>query len=256
MATSRPSLRRGLQGAWDLAFSWIAKEPGTHHVDMPATILLAMLTVSIFWGWYREAGIFSLAWGGLLRIGEATALLRSDLVLPVDMLHAQCHILVRIEEPKTRLRAARHQAAKNLVQLISLVFEDLPRSSRLWPQSTQTLRRRFDLILERLGISTSRLGRRPLDLGSFRPGGATFLLQQTEDSELVRRRGRWASPKVMEIYIQEVMACLFFPELPFDTRQKVMQLAQSFAPLLEKVSLWKLQGIPRSSWPAMLAATG
>ena len=151
MATSRPSLRRGLQGAWDLAFSWIAKEPGTHHVDMPTTILLAMLTVSIFWGWYREAGIFSLAWGGLLRIGEATALLRSDLVLPVDMLHAQCHILVRIEEPKTRLRAARHQAAKNLVQLISLVLEDLPRSSRLWPQSTQTLRRRFDLILERLG---------------------------------------------------------------------------------------------------------
>ena len=123
-----------------LAFSWIAKEHGTHHVAMPATILLAMLTVSIFLGWYREAGIFSLAWGGLLRIGEATALLRADLVLPVDMFHAQCHILVRIEEPKTRLRAARPQAAKieqiDLGQLISPVFEDLPRSSRLWPQST------------------------------------------------------------------------------------------------------------------------
>ena len=201
-----------------------------------------------------------MCWGALLRIGEATSAHRKDLVLPSDVLHAQSFALIRIEEPKTRMRAARHQAGKlersDLVQLVSLAFEDLPRASRLWPHATQTLRRRFDLILERLGFSACREGQRPLDLGSFRPGGATFLLQQTEDSELVRRGGRWASAKVMEIYIQEVMACLFFPELPLATRQVVMALAQRFYPLLQQVTRWKSQGIPQTSWHAMLAATG
>ena len=28
----RPSLRRVLQGAWDLAFTWLREEPPTHHV--------------------------------------------------------------------------------------------------------------------------------------------------------------------------------------------------------------------------------
>ena len=35
------------------------------------------------------------------------------------------------------------------------------------------------------------------------------MLQATEDSELVRRRGRWASHKVMEIYLQEVASSTF-----------------------------------------------
>lgn len=46
---------------------------------------------------------------------------------------------------------------------------------------------------------------RGFDLASLRPGGATLLLR-TEDLELIRRRGRWLSSRVMEIYLQEVMA--------------------------------------------------
>ena len=147
---------------------------------MPAVVLLALLSVCLLWGWRAEAGIFALAFGGLLRIGEAIQATRSCLVLPRDVLFLHQFILLRILEPKTRLRAARHQAAKieaaDLVQLIDIAFAHLPPSSRLWPHSAQTLRRRLDSALDRLGIPTARNHARPLDLGSFRPevGRHTF----------------------------------------------------------------------------------
>ena len=82
-------------------------------------------------------------------------MVRANLVLPRDVMLVQHFLLARIEEPKTRMRMARHQAAKieqaDLVLLIETAFGDLPASERLWPRCSQTLRRRFDLVLERLG---------------------------------------------------------------------------------------------------------
>ena len=223
---------------------------------MPPTVLLAVLSVCIYWGWLREAGIFALSWGGLLRIGEALATTRKNLILPSDVLFAHTHILVRIEEPKTRMRTARHQAAKvdypDLVCLIALAFSSFEPQEKLWSHSPQTLRRRFDLVLECIGI-VARDHQRPLDLGSFRPGGA-FLLATTEDSERVRRRGRWASHKVMEIYIQEVSACTFFPDLPLEIRHRVSDLAQSFPSLLLKAKAWTEMKVPTTSWYSLLSA--
>ncbi|CAE7938121.1 unnamed protein product [Symbiodinium sp. KB8] len=254
-----PTLRRQMQQAWDLGFAWLANEPYTHHVPMPPVILSAVLTTCLCWGWVREAGLFALAWGGLLRIGEATNACRRDLVLPRDVLYLQKYVLLRIQEPKTRLRMARHQAARcepaDLVAVIDLAFADLAPAERLWPRSQQTLRRRLDTILERLGIRAD-LQDRPLDLGSFRPGGATFLLSLLEDSELVRRRGRWASHRVMEIYLQEVSAIVFFPKLPLDVREKVLLVAQSLESILGKVSKWRAQQLPPATWFLLLSAEG
>ena len=252
ISARRPAIRRVLQGAWDLAFSWLAAEPYTHHVAMPAVILLALLSVCLTWGWRTEAGIFALAWGGLLRIGEATGAVRSSLVLPRDALWSQAFILLKINEPKTRLRTARHQAAKveaqDLVELIDLAFSHLPSYSKLWPFSAQTLRKRLDSALEALLVPTSRSCSRPLDLGSFRPGGATFVLQATEDAELVRRRGRWVSAKVIKIYLQEVAASAFYPSLPATTRRRVMDAAACFPEILRKASSWTRDRIPTSVW--------
>ena len=260
IAAKQPVLRRQLQGAWDLAFAWMAKEPMTHHVAMPAIALLSILTTCLLWGWVDEAAIFAMSWAGLLRIGEATAVTREDLIFPADVLYSQRYLLVRVQEPKTRLRAARHQAARvepsDLIALISLAFFNLDKRSKIWPQSNQTLRRRFDLVLERVGLSPPRAGQRPLDLGSFRPGGATFLLQATDNSELVRRRGRWVSSKVMEIYIQEVTACTFFPSLPLTVRRQVMELAQAFPMTLTQATKWSKIGIPPSSWYKLFSFAG
>ncbi|OLQ07701.1 Muskelin [Symbiodinium microadriaticum] len=214
------------------------KEPSSHHVAMPPIVLMAILSTCLAWGWTREAGIFALAWGALLRISEATLARRGNLIFPADALFMQTFVLVlvRIDQPKTRGRAAKHQSAKlepsDLVAVAALAFLQLPKSSRLWPFSNQTLRRRLDCILDRLGIPKSGQQGRSLDLGSLRPGGATHLLQLTEDSELVRRRGRWASHKVMEIYLQEVSSSTFIMDLSETAREKVLHLAHLFPGIL------------------------
>ena len=124
--SAKPSLRRQVQGAWGLAFAWQSEEPYNHHTAMPAIVFFALLSTCLLWGWTAEAGIFALARGGLLRISEATQAKRCDFVLLEDTLRTQDFVLLRVNQPKTRLRGARHQAAKveqrDLVQTISPRF--------------------------------------------------------------------------------------------------------------------------------------
>ena len=49
----RPSLRRVLQGAWDLAFTWLREEPPTHHVAIPWQALLCLVSTAFIWNWPR-----------------------------------------------------------------------------------------------------------------------------------------------------------------------------------------------------------
>ena len=61
----------------------------------------------------------------------------------------------------------------------------------------------MNLLPKALGLPTGRSqGVTPYVLGSFRPGGATFLLQLFEDADFVRRIGRWVSAKVLEVPIE------------------------------------------------------
>ena len=80
----------------------------------------------------------------------------------------------------------------------------------------------------------SRPDKRALDLGSMRAGGATHLQMLLEDAELTRRRGRWLSARTMEIYIQESSATMFFPQLPPETKEIIMQAANGFPKMLAK----------------------
>ena len=174
-AAARPTIRRQLQAAWDLAFAWQSLEPYTHHLPLPAVVLLAMLSVCLLWGWKAEAGLFAMSWGGLLRIGEASGAQRKQLVLPSDVLYIQSFVLLQILEPKTRLRGARHQSSKiepsDLVATIVLAFEDYTPTQPLWPSSNQTLRRRFDAVLKRLGILQPRSTGNSLTSGLSGPAG-------------------------------------------------------------------------------------
>ena len=118
--------------SWDLAFAWQAEEP---HL--------------------RGALLAILAWAGLLRIGEATGAVSEDLILPDDAAPGTQHALLQMLAPKTRGRAARHQAARldppDVIALLRLAFGHLHRHQRLWPFSPGTLRRGFNTIQQRLG---------------------------------------------------------------------------------------------------------
>ena len=131
----RPSLKKNFSPAWDLAFSWLQDEPHVHHPALPLSVLLAMSTLSLLC-WPTEAAIWLMTWIGLLRIGEVLEAVRSDLLLPRDSAPGIEHILLRIREPKTRGRGARHQSTRiepqDAVALISQVFQDFAPSDKLW----------------------------------------------------------------------------------------------------------------------------
>ena len=178
IAMKKPSLRRQLQAAWNVAYGWVQQEPGSHHAALPPQVLIALLATSLLWGWTRVAGCLALAFGAILRPGEVCSALRHQLLLPGDVFGTMHWAYLSSLEPKTRFTAAKHQTAKldapDLLSIVELAFGHLPKDVRLWPYSSQTLRVRFRSLLQALGLPTGVVdGRRPLDLGSLRAGGAT-----------------------------------------------------------------------------------
>lgn len=253
IAARKPVVRRQLQEAWNLAYSWVREEPSIHHVAMPWQILLSAISVCLVWGWVDVAGMFALTWGSLLRVGEFLQATRRDLLLPVDTNYTNQFALLALKEPKTRFTAARHQSAKldvpDLLRVVHVAFSRLRPSQKLWPKSGQTLRLRFKQVMSELGLKPDiTLNGKTLDLGSLRPGGATWMIQQTENGEFVRRRGRWISQKVMEIYLQEISSFQFLAILPPAAQQKIFALCEFFLTALHGAEEFWNANIPASVW--------
>ena len=255
----RAILRRSIGAAWDLAFMWRSHEPTEHHAAMPHQVLLGILSTCLVWGWLREAACFALAWGALLRIGEVVAATRRDIILPCDVQHSVSYLLLRIWEPKTRFKAARHQAGKleqpDLILVVQLGFQHLQKHERLWPFSAATLRQRLNKVLQRLYLPWKADSKpRPLTLASFRAGGATWLISQSDSSELVRRRGRWISIQTMEIYIQEVMSLTYMTDIGEEAKDLVLTAMSHFLELLRTALKFNAFHLPPSTWAFLLKA--
>ena len=253
LTSLKPAIRRLMQGAWDLGYAWVRSEPSCHHVAIPVQILLSMISVALMWGWTACAGCLALGFGGLLRPGEFLGGVRRDLTLPEDVDYTVDFALFAIRDPKTRFTQARHQSSKidcpDLLQVIRMVFRQHKPYQRLWPMSGQTFRVRFRQILVSLSLPTAACdGQKPLDPGSLRAGGASFLLLSTEDSELVRRRGRWANHKMMEIYVQEVTALTYTKQLNDAALHRVTQTARSFPAVLRQAVALQAANIPLKAW--------
>ena len=159
--------------------------------------------------------------------------------MPKDVGHTIAFAILSIHEPKTRNVAARHQAARldipDLLTLVQAEFFRLQGHQKLWASSGQTLRTRFKSVLAGLGLPASHTQQhKALDLGSMRAGGATWLLETTENGNLVQRRGRWISEKVMSLYIQELSANIYLSQLSEKAKTKILKLAHAFPSLVQK----------------------
>ena len=201
--------------------------------------------------------MLALGWGAVLRTGELLQATRVDLLLPVDTGYFAKYAILAIKEPKTRFTTARHQSAKldipDLLETVHMAFSKLRPSEKLWNFSGQTLRSRFRSICKALDLPLETCnGLKPLDMGSLRPGGATWILQMTESGELVMRRGRWAAYKVMAIYLQEVSAITYLNRIPLASKSKILRLAENFTMMHQKaLSLWRA-AIPQECWWQLL----
>lgn len=255
LTAKRPALRRNVATAWDLAFNWVVDEPHEHHAALSLSLMLAAVTLSLLWGWLREAAAIALAWVGVLRIGEVFAARREDLVLPRDAAPGFECSLLKIKLPKTRGRAARHQSSRidpvDIVELLDCAYKDLGPKEALWPFSPATLRKRSSSLMAALGMPRQHDGSFCYSLSSLRAGGATHWLQATEDAEYVRRKGRWLSTRVFEIYLQESSVITYQARLSSVTKSHVEDLCKHFSSVLSKVIFLQNAKIPQSLWPRL-----
>ena len=203
--------------------------------------------------------MFCIGVGSTLRIGEVVAAVRADIVLPCDLQNSVSYLLLRIAEPKTRFKSARHQAGKleqpDLILVVQLGFQHLQKHERLWPFSAATLRQRLNKVLQKLCLPWKADSKpRPLTLASFRAGGATWLISQCESSELVRRRGRWLSIQTMEIYIQEVMALTYMTDIGEEAKTLVLSAMSHFLELLALALKFSSLHLPPATWAFLIKA--
>ena len=114
----------------------------------------------------------------------------------------------------------------------------------LWPLSLSTLRKkRFSALLAALGITGTNGRELQFDLASLRPGSAAHLLDVSENSELVRRRGRWLSHRVMEIYLHLDSQ---------NQRDRILHFARCFEGILEPAVNFPNYGVPPVVWFSLL----
>lgn len=253
LTSTKPALRRMIQGAWDFGYAWNRAEPVQHHVAAPFQVVLAVISVSLLWGWLPLAGTVALMFGGLLRPGELLAARREDLLLPRDCDASIPFCLLSIKDPKSRFTNARHQSVKvdapDLLRVIQLAFGKLEPGMMLWPFSPQTLRNRFKSVLEALHVPVTHTDIcKCLDLGSLRAGGATWILQVTEDGDLLQRRGRWANRKMMDIYVQEVQSLIYLKKISDTARRRVFTLSSVFLQTLGQAEHLEQFSIPCNLW--------
>ena len=149
----------------------------------------------------------------------------------------------------------RHQSSRidpeDVVRLLSAVFRPLAPSALLWHQSPATLRRKFACLLAALGLAQRRDGTFQFSLSSLRPGGATYWLAATEDAEFVRRKGRWLSTRVLEIYLQEASVSTYDRSLSLETKSRIKNLCNVYSSVLEKAIFFKRTFIPETIWPQL-----
>lgn len=228
-----PHMRPFLASAWQVDRKWQQYEPGECRPVISAPIMRAMTSIALLWKWYRWLGITLIGFLGMLHPAEFVHLTRRDVLLPSDSLSHDGVFYVHIRNPKTS-RFARRQHCKidELVTLrfIEKVFTELAPDEPLFPGGMTSYRRRWNLVLSRLGIpfTQQNKGATPAVL---RGSGATHLYLQCEDLCRVQWRGRWSQLKTVEHYIQEVAAQTLMHNLSDLAKHRVRFLHEA-APML------------------------
>ena len=223
---------------WEIINKWEEIEPPRHRTPLPIAVLHAMVTVALHWEWNRFAGAILISFYGITRPGEVLRATRSDLSLPSDRLASGgAPGFLRIRTPKSRHRGgARVQHAtildEGVVAFLEVLFKHSQRRALLYPISPSSFRRRWDKVLEFLGIMKSE----KLSPGSLRAGGAIEEYRRGTDLTRLLWRMRLRHLITLEHYVQELAVDSFIADLEPNTRRKVFLFAELFHPTLSVVA--------------------
>ena len=125
---------------------------------------------------------------------------RKDLQMPCDLLRADHRFFLQIAEPK-----------------MTEVCSPLLKSAGICHGSLSVYRRRWDFILERLGIAQTY----KLTPGSLRGGGAVAAYQNGVDIPTLQWKMRLQNQATLAFYLQEVAAGSILPSLPRHAKEAI-----------------------------------
>ena len=74
------------------------------------------------------------------------------------------------------------------------------------------------------------------------------MISVSDNAEQVRRRGRWASRRIMEIYLQEVASTTYLSLVSGSCKQKIKIGMDLFPKMLRDVIHFNACQIPATSW--------
>jgi hypothetical protein len=158
---------------------------------------------------------------------------------PVDRLY------LKIEAPKSQHRGGSFTQHIRVLGELEVGFCEqilaaLPASSRLYPFSDSTFRKRWDAILARLGVPL-RMGFTP---ASLRAGGTVHAYNTgTAVADLLWRL-RLQHQKTLNHYLQEVATATSLREIDTNARLVIADAAALFQPLLHALRELRLQAPP------------
>ena len=96
---------------------------------MPATVLLAAVSLAATWGWWKLAAVLLIGFQALHRPSEVLFATRSHLILPGDHLSTLMIAYVRVDVPKTdRVYPKQHGKISEVlvVEFLSAMYDDYP----------------------------------------------------------------------------------------------------------------------------------
>ena len=252
-----PSERPALAGAWSLLQRWELIQPVAHRPPLPRIILDALLALSLSWGWHRWAALTSLAFFGVLRVGEPLRATRADLLLPEDCGVDREVLFLQINFPKSGRRGkgrVQHSKVTHLqtIQLVRSAFGSLAPDDPLYPTTASTYRRRWDKLIDALGIDRKC----NLTPGCLRPGGAVFLYHcETPIYDLLWRM-RLKHLATLESYLQETAALNVVQKINPVARHRVKSCAAMLPFILRQFSSWAVHFVRQLLLAPRSAAEG
>ena len=224
-----PDARNFLHAAKDLAAKWRSAEPQIHRIPLPYSLWRAMISLACSLRWFGFAAATYIAFKAPARIGEVLRLVRSNVVLPTDLLQPSLdRIFVCISAPKSRHRGGALVQHVSIVGNEAVVFltsllRDLAPADRVYPLSASAYRRRWDELLKLLAVREASA----CTPGSLRGGGAVHLYMTGMSIQDLVWRMRLKQMHTLSHYVQEVAALASLASQPQECREAI-KAASSF----------------------------
>eukprot|EP00435_Cladocopium_sp_Y103_P024002 s4132_g5.t2 len=224
-----PNLKPFVSICWDLATRWEKVEPVKHRPPVPEIMVEALVALSWQLGWRRWSAVTLLCFHGVARAGEVLKCLRSDLLLPADMMFESDCAFLLLRQSKTmyrQLAKVQHLKISSpvVVRLLALVYRDAVGDERLFHGTPHVYRQRWDFLLKLLLV--------PPDLritpGGLRGGGAVSWYRKGGSISELMWLMRLKQIATLEAYLQEVSAISLLTTLPSASRRALRAAASFF----------------------------